>query len=121
MNPKEQNRKVGHVKWVFCFHFSDNNFSQMAEPGEEVYLRWFKGAQFVWWQCEQKHFLWQYPEGYLEAQKEKEEAAGKEESDSDQNDATRTKKNKNKKRKRSLDSEAEVRCGHLSIILNLLF
>lgn len=63
-------------------------------------------------------FLWQYPEGYLEAQKEKEEAAAKEEKDGNQNSSPKTPKDKTKKRKRSLDAEVEVRCGSLSIILS---
>lgn len=58
---------------------------------------------------EQLGLVMQYPEGYLEAQKEKEEAAAKEEKDANQNVAPKTPKDKTKKRKRSLDTEAEVK------------
>lgn len=85
-----------------------------------MYIWWFKGAWLILQQSEREHFLWQYPEGYLEAQKEKEEAAAKEE-EANQKVSPKTPKDKTNKRKRSLDTEAEVRRGNLSIILNFFF
>lgn len=54
------------------------------------------------------NFGFQYPEGYLEAQKEKEEAAKKERDASSGSDDEGKQKKKNTKRKKSMETEAEA-------------